>query len=43
MEDDRIDEAIELLLRSMEHDDYWMIAKKVLEAKPSDISLWLMH
>src|SRR5690606_29907331 len=37
-EDDRIDEAIELLLRSLEHDDYWMIAKKVLEAKPSDIS-----
>jgi hypothetical protein len=37
-EDDRIDEAIELLLRSLEYDDYWMIAKKVLEAKSSDIA-----
>jgi hypothetical protein len=37
-EDERIDEAIELVLRSLEHDDHWVIAKKVLEANPSDIS-----
>lgn len=37
-EDERIDEAIELVLRSLEHDDHWVIARKVLEAKPSDIS-----
>ncbi len=37
-EDDRIEDAIELLLRSLEHNDHWVISRKVLDAKPTDIA-----
>ncbi len=37
-EDERIEEAIEFLLRSLEWDDHFVISKKLLAARPTDIS-----
>ena len=37
-EDERIEEAIEFLLRSLERDDHFVIAKKLLAARPTDIA-----
>ena len=37
-EDERIDEAIEFLLRTLERDDHYVISNKLLAAKPSDIA-----
>jgi len=36
-EDERIEEAIEFLLRSLERDDHFVISKKLLAARPTDI------
>jgi hypothetical protein len=37
-EDERIDEAIEFLLRTLERDDHFVISRKLLAAKPMDIA-----
>jgi hypothetical protein len=36
-EDERIEEAIEFLLRTLERDDHFVISKKLLAARPTDI------
>lgn len=37
-DDERREQAIELLLRTLEQDDHWVISKKILAAKPADVA-----
>lgn len=37
-DDERIDAAIEIMLRTLERDDHYVIAKKLLSARPGDVA-----